>query len=255
MDEKKVVSRNVAFALGLLCIILVASTIGVAVYSGTLNLGPSQSHSDSEFEALRAQLTAANQNISSLATQIAQLQSELLANSTHSADLQSRVDSLTSQLKAVNDSQSKLTDYYNSQVYIYSTDSHDNAVSLTAANNLIASLQDQINTYNEISNLTVSTVWVNNQTVTQTAGTATSWSESASFAGYAVIQVFSSTTPNTYANVTYSSHGVNYNNQINVGTHGTASFPILPSTNISVAVGNSLASGTATENVTITYFY
>jgi hypothetical protein len=253
MGEKKFVNRNIAFALGLLCIILVGATVGVAVYSGIL--GSPHSHSDAEFEALNAQLTAANQNISSLAAQISQLQSELTVNSTHSAELQSRVDSLTNQLKALNASQSKLTDYYNSQVYIYSTDSHDNAVSLTAANNQIASLQDQIKTYNEISNLSVSTAWVNNQTVTQTAGTSTVWSEQASYAGYVVIQVFSSTTPNTYANVTYSSHGVNYNNQITVGTTGTACFPILPSTNISVAVGNSLSSGSATENVTVTYFY
>jgi hypothetical protein len=255
MGEKKVVNRNIALALGFLCIILIAATIGVAVYSGIPNLGPSQSHSNSEFEALNAQLTAANQNISSLATQISQLQSQLLSNSTHSAELQSRVDSLTNQLQAVNDSQTKLTDYYNSQVYIYSTDSHDNAVSLTAANSQIASLQDQINTYNEINSLSVSTVWVNNQTVTQTAGNYTVWSQQASYAGYVSIQVSSSTATITYANVTYSSHGVNYNSQTNVGSSGIAYFPMLPTANITVAIGNGQAIGTATETVTITYFY
>ena len=162
---------------------------------------------------------------------------------------------LTSQLIATNSSVKTIQDYYNSLIYVYSTDSHDFAVNLTTANSQIASLQDQISAFNAIGNLSVFSVWVNNQTVSQTAGNYTVWSESASYAGYVLIQVSSSTASVTYANVTYSSHGVNYNTQTNVGTSGTAYFPILPSSNINVAVGNGLNSGSATENVTITYYY
>ena len=57
------------------------------------------------------------------------------------------------------------------------------------------------------------------------------------------------------ANVTYSSHGVNYNTQTNVGISGIAYFPILPSSNITVAVGNGLTNGNATETVTVIYYY
>jgi hypothetical protein len=90
--------------------------------------------------------------------------------------------------------------------------------------------------------------------VSQQAGSYTTWSESASYAGYISIQV-SSNTSSTFANVTYSSHGVNYNTQTNVGISGIAYFPILPSSNITVAVGNGLTNGNATENVTVIYYY
>jgi hypothetical protein len=262
MGEQKVVNRNIAYALGLICIVLATATVGIAVYSGnTDNIGASNGHTDAEYSALAAQLAIANQNISSLTTQIAQLQNEL-ANNTQTIDpynnqtreLYARIDALTSQLIATNGTVKTLQDYYNSLIYVYSTESHDLAVNLTTANNQIASLQNQIDAFNAIGNLTVSTVWVNNQTVTQAAGNFTVWSESASYAGYVTIQV-SSSTSSTYANVTYSSHGVNYNTQTNVGTNGIAYFPVLPSSNIKVTVGNTLTSGTATENVTVTYYY
>jgi peptidoglycan hydrolase CwlO-like protein len=254
MGEKKVVSRNIAFALGLLCIILAASTALITIYSGNTDYAATHSHTDAEYAALSAQLTAANENITSLNNQLSALQNEVSGNGTQSTDLQTKVDVLTSQLISINGSIKTIQDYYNSLIYVYTTDNHDLSVELTTANTQIANLQSQINTFNAISNLTVSTVWVNNQTVSQLAGSYTTWPESAIYAGYVSIQV-SSTTSSTYANVTYSSLGVNYNTQTNVGANGTAYFPVLPSSNVTVAVGNGLQSGSETENVTITYFY
>jgi hypothetical protein len=257
MGEKKVVNVNVAYALGVLCIILVGATVGVVIFTGNTdnNFADSHSHSDSEYAALTAQLAAANENISNLNTQLSSLQSEVTNNSNNQTTaLYARIDALTTQLMATNSSVKTIQDYYNSLIYVYSTENHDLAVNLTTANNQIASLQDQINTLTAISNLTVSIIWISNQTVSQTAGNYTVWSESTNYAGYVSIQI-SSSTSNTYANITYTSHGVNYNNQINLGNSGTGYFPILPSTNVSVAVGNSLPSGSATENVTIIYFY
>ena len=257
MGEKKVVNRNIAVALGLLCIILAASTAGLAIYSGNPdnNYAASHTHTDSAYASLTAQLATANENISALNNQLSNLQSEIANNSSGSTDLQARVDFLTNQLTSTNASIKTIQDYYNSLIYVYSTDSHDLSVELTTANNQISSLQTQISALNAIANLTVSNVWVNNQTVNQTAGNYTIWSETADYAGYVSIQVASSTAVITYANVTYSSHGVNYNTQTNVGTGSSAYFPILPSSNINVAVGNGLQSGSATENVTITYYY
>ena len=255
MGEKKVVNRNIALSLGLLCIILAASVVGIVIYSSNTDYETSHTHTDLEYANLSAQLEAANENISSLNNQLSILQSELLGNGTHSNDLQTQVDVLTSQLIAINGSVKTIQDYYNSLMYVLNTDNHDLSVDLTTANTQIANLQNQISEFNAIGNLTVSKVWVNNQTVTQQAGSYSSWSESADYAGYVSIQVSSSTAPNTYANVTYSSHGVNYNTQINVGTKGTANFPILPTSNIIVAVGNGLSSGIAAETVTITYYY
>ncbi len=255
MGEKKVVTRTIAIALGLLCIILAASAAGIIIYSDNTDYVATHSNTDSEYASLSAQLEAANENISSINNQLYVLQSELLGNGTLSNDIQTMVDVLTSQLMSINGSIKTIQDYYNSLMYVYTTDNHDLAVELTTANTQIANLQNQISEFNAIGNLTVSKVWVNNQTVNQQAGSYSSWSESADYAGYVSIQVSSSTAPNTYANVTYSSHGVNYNTQINVGTNGTANFPILPTSNIIVAVGNGLSSGNATETVTITYYY
>ena len=257
MAEKKLVNRNIVITLGLLCLILVATTVGTAIYYNNMNVTYSRMHThvDSEFASLAAQIATANDNISSLNNQLSTLQSELANKSAQSTDLQTQVSTLTSQLKYENSTISTIEDYYNSLIYVLNTQVHDTAIELTTANTQIASLQDQINALNAIGNLSVSTIWVNNQTVSQQAGNYSFWTESAIYAGYVSIQVASSTTGTTYANVTYSSHGVNYNNQINIGTSGIAYFPILPASNITVAVGNSLQTGNATEIVTIRYYY
>jgi hypothetical protein len=82
------------------------------------------------------------------------------------------------------------------------------------------------NLYN-IVNLANSTVWVNDTTVTQTASNYTSWYFSASYAGYVLVNVQTSTTDTTYVEVTYSAYGVYYDNTITVGTSGRAAFPVL----------------------------
>jgi hypothetical protein len=98
-------------------------------------------------------------------------------------------------------------------------------------------------------------VWVNDQTVSQPAGSYTYWIFSANYAGYVVVSVQSSTTSNTYVGVSWSSYGVNYKNTITVGVSGTAVFPVLPTSSVEVVVGNSNLFTGATETVSITYWY
>ena len=183
---------------------------------------------------------SANENISSLSNQLAIIQSELASNNTQITNLHSQIDDLATKLLSINKTIGTTTDYYNSLMYVYTTENHDLAVELTTANSQITSLQNQVDLLNSITNLTASTTWVNNQTVTQSAGSYT-LSESASYAGYISINVSFSTTSSNFANVTYSSHGVNYNVQTNIGTNGIAYFPVLPTSNLSVAVGNGLS--------------
>jgi TolA-binding protein len=251
MGEKKFVSRSIAIVLGLLCILLLSGVVGAVIYYS--NYVSNHTHTDTEYASVTSQLANANENITSLSEQLSTLQSALANNNTQSANLQAQVDALNGKLISLNKTITTTEDYYNSLVYVYSTEAHDSAVQLTAARDQIASLQSQVDSLSAIANLTASTTWINNQTVSQPAGSFTSWSESASYAGYVAITVSSSTT--TYANVAYSSHGVNYNVQTNVGTNGTAYFPVLPSSNITVAVGNELSTGSATETVTIIYYY
>jgi hypothetical protein len=87
-------------------------------------------------------------------------------------------------------------------------------------------------------------------------GSYTYWTFSASYAGYVSVYVQSSTSGATYVEVIYSAYGVSYDNQIGVGSGGySVTFPILPSSNIEIGVGNSNLINGATETVTITYYY
>jgi len=126
-------------------------------------------------------------------------------------------------------------------------------------NSQVSSLTSQVDDLTDTVNLAKSTIWVNDETVSQTAGgfgiSYTYWTVSASYAGYILFNVQSSTTSNTYVRVVYSAYGVNYDTNINVGTGGTAVFPVLPSSNIQVEVGNGNLINGATETLTITYHY
>jgi len=206
MSQKKVVGRNVAIALGIVCIILAVGMVGaIAVYVPRANDQSS--------------------TIASLNSQIASLNSQI-------ADKDNTISSLHSQITS--------KDY-----------------TISSLNSQVTSLQSQVNDLTSIVNLGESVVWVNDETVSQPAGSYTTWTPafSASYAGYVTVQVFTSTTSNTYVRVIYSSHGVNYDNQIGVGTGGTAVFPILPTSSIDIRVGNSNWLNGATETVTVTYYY
>lgn len=173
MSEKKVVSRNIAIGIGVLCIILLVSMVGIALHYASV-----QKDKDS---------------------QIADLQNQVTFDS-------STIDRLTA-----------------------------------------------------IVNLTNSTVWVNHESINQPAGnssnTYTSWSYSVSYAGYVVVDILSSSNSNTYVELKYSWNGVNYDNTVNVGSGGSAWFPVLPSNNIDVRVINNSFFTGASETLTITYWY
>lgn len=121
----------------------------------------------------------------------------------------------------------------------------------------VVELNANITTLNGLLNLADSATWINNETVSEpAAGQGIAWHDwtfPASYAGYVTISV-SSASPDSWAHAEYSAYGLNYNNETNVGTNGTATFPILPS-NVTVGVGNGNLGGGATQTVTITYYY
>ncbi|MGB8781015.1 MAG: hypothetical protein WCD81_10260 [Candidatus Bathyarchaeia archaeon] len=251
------VRRSVAIALGAICIILVVvGLVGAVTY-------------------IMPMINDKNNTISSLNTQISQL-------TTNNTNLQSW---LAGNITAYNNyvSDHHYTDEeYNSLNSIY----QDYEGNHTHTNGEYNSLQNQYNAYvadhsytNEqynayvadhhytdeqytnllnIVNLADSTIWVDDQTVSEPAGGLgiawNDWTYSASYAGYVTIDVLSSTT-GAWTHVVYSAYGVDYNVEINVGTGGTAYFPVLPSSSITVGVGNGNLSGGATQTVTITYHY
>jgi uncharacterized coiled-coil protein SlyX len=229
MGERKVVGRNIAIALGVVCVVLAAGLIGaVANYTSVIS-------------SLNSQITEKDHEISSLNSQI-----QILAN--ERIRLQSWLDgnkTLLNQLQAW--LQENIT-YYRSQIAMLNSQIID-------LQNRIASLQSQVNELTDIVNLAKSVVLVDRETVSQPAGYYTYWTFPVRYAGYIVVTVHSSTTTNTYVQVVWSSYGVNYDNKVAVGVSGTASFPVLPCSRIEVRVGNTNLLTGATETVSIVYYY
>ncbi|MGQ9642140.1 MAG: hypothetical protein ACUVUF_08530 [Candidatus Bathycorpusculaceae bacterium] len=204
MSEKKVVGRNVAIALGIICIVLAVGLVGAMINYTSIISGK-----DNIIASLNSQITDKDNTIASLNSRIANLQTQI-------------------------------------------TDKDNTIASL---NSRIANLQTQVNELNSIIDLEKSTVWVYDQTISQPVSSYTYWTFSASYAGYIVVTVHTSTTDKTYVRVIWSSYGVDYDESITVGASGTAVFPVLPASSIEVRVGNrNLLSG-ATEIVSITYHY
>jgi len=117
------------------------------------------------------------------------------------------------------------------------------------------SLQSQVKNLTEIANLNKTTIIVDNQTMGQGAGSYTSWTFSAQYAGYVKVVVHTSTTTNTYVQVIYNSHSVVFDQTITVGAGGTAVFPVLPAQKIEVRIGNTNLIDTANERITASYYY
>jgi len=130
----------------------------------------------------------------------------------------------------------------------------------------IADLEDivnlqksQIADLEDIVNLEKSIVWVDNKTVSQGASESTLWTFSPTYAGY--VSVYLSYfgpvhTDSAIVEVTYESHGVNYaSGKVWIKVGKTAKFPVLPTSSLTLTVGNGYWFNGATETVTITYTY
>jgi len=221
MSEKKVVSRKVVIAFGIACIILLVGLLWTVVNYTSLN---------STYQNYVATHSYTDSQYSSLSTTC---QSYMTAYQNLNTTLQSYMTAYQNALAQYNSLSSTYQSYKSTHTY---TDSEYNLLSA-------------------IVNLSKSTIWVDDETVSQKNYWYTSWTFSASYAGYVEVYVESSTTTNTYTRVIYSSCGVDYDNTITVGTSGTGVFPILPCTSIEVRVGNTNLVTGATETVTITYYY
>jgi len=118
----------------------------------------------------------------------------------------------------------------------------------------IAELNQEISTLTNIVNLQEQETLVDQQTISQPAGSYYYWNFQLQYAGYIVVYVYSSTTTNTYVEVVWSYNGINYDQRITVGASGSAAFPVLPTT-VQVRVGNTNIFNGATETVSIVYVY
>jgi septal ring factor EnvC (AmiA/AmiB activator) len=267
MSEKKLIGRNVAIALGIICIILAASLVVVIVNYTT--------GKDATISSLNSQIADKDNTISSLNSQIADKDSQIASKDNTISSLNSQITTKNNTISSLNSQISNLQTWLNgNKTLLASTITQRDQLQLWLSGNItsyrnqinslnsqisslnaqVTSLTNQVNTLTAIINLAESTIWVNSQTISQPASSYTYWTVSASYAGYVSVTVESSTTTNTYVEVIWSAYGVSYDNTITVGTSGTAVFPVLPAS-IEIRVGNTNLINGATETVTITYYY
>ena len=79
------------------------------------------------------------------------------------------------------------------------------------------------------------------------------WQDNINYAGYIAVTVQAASNT-TYVQTLYTCKGVNYNNNVTVGTSGTAYFPVLPGL-LEIRLGNTELVDTNNATATATYYY
>jgi flagellar basal body-associated protein FliL len=219
---KKLVSRSVALALGIICVILVAGIGGaMAYYTMQINNKNTKYNdyvndhhrTDEDYNSLSTQNT-------NLQNQNNQLQTWLNGNRTLLNQIQTNNSNLQNQLNNL----SKIINLKSSIVWVNS----------------------ETVTQNPLPN--------------NVGYVMTNWAFTANYTGYVVVNVITSATIPIYVLAFYDfhdSHGVLYDEQFTVnslGNEGDAAFAVLPGT-IGISVGNNNPPVGSTETVTITYYY
>jgi len=177
------------------------------------------------------------------------------------------VGSIAVYMPMVNNLQSQMTEKDNTISSFNNTiSSFNNTISsLNRANQVLqniisqlslnqSDLNSQISVLTSIAYLNYSAYLVYGQAVSLDADANTTvFSDVLGYAGYVSVYVQSNSNT-TYVEVIYSSYGVNYDNNVTVGTSGTAAFPVLPGT-VEIRVGNTETVDSVNATVTATYYY
>ena len=124
---------------------------------------------------------------------------------------------------------------------------------LSSMNDTLTSAYENVYYYENVTALKAGAYLVYQQQATIGNNTwADAYNNALSYAGYIVVQA-TSTSNTTYVETLYSSHGVNFDQNVTLGMSGTAYFPVLPGT-VEVRIGN-LDQTSAAVNVTVSYYY
>lgn len=105
--SKKMVKRSVAVALGIICIILIASFSGAMLYTVTL-----LNDKNNQIESLNTQISTLNSTISSLNSQVSQINANV-------SNLQNQVTSLNSTINLLTSNLTSVAPYIHSQLLGY----------------------------------------------------------------------------------------------------------------------------------------
>lgn len=165
---------------------------------------------------LQAQINDKNKEISNLQSQIASLTAQFNSNATsYENQIQSLNTQLTNLTSELNSANTQLT-------------AASNIMTMNASETLVNAASKTFSNFTDV------------------------FTNSMPYPGYVVVQATSNST-NTYAQVTYSAYGVNYNQNVTIGKSGTAAFPVLPAT-VDIRVGTTDTTA-VNATVTVTYHY
>lgn len=160
------------------------------------------------------------------------------------AEKDNTISSLTAQIETLQAQLSTTTNasvYVQQIAYLYQE--------LSDLNDTLTSAYENLAYYGNITQLGVAEYLVYQQAVNP--GTD-AFNNRIYYAGY--IAVYATSTSNTtYAQMLYSSYGVNFNQTLTLGQEGSAVFPVLPGP-IEIVIGNS-DQNSETATVTIIYHY
>jgi uncharacterized coiled-coil protein SlyX len=171
------------------------------------------------------------------------------------------VSDLNSQIAEKDDTIASLS----SQVSAIQSVLNQLAANLTVKDNQIANLTSSLSSltaeynaviseYNTIFALGKTENMYNSYPISQEENSSTVlFNDILQYAGYVTVAA-QSTSNTTYAAVAYSSHGVEYNNNVTLGESGGAAFPILPGT-VLISIGNTDTGTGETVNATVTVNY
>lgn len=116
------------------------------------------------------------------------------------------------------------------------------------------SLAEENSRFENLLLLREEAVWIDNRTISQAAGTYTSWTFPAFYAGYVGVLIHTSNASSIHVRLMYHSY-VDFDQEIVTIAGGGAQFPVLPAGQVQVQIGNNNTVNGATETVTIKYYY
>lgn len=163
-------------------------------------------------------------------------------------DLQAQIASKNNTITSLNSQIASLQNQLNN---INQNNNNNSTADLEAE---LEQLNAQLQYYNSVFLLNESEGMFDNLSIAQEPSTYTViWQDNINYAGYAAVTI-QATSNTTYVQTLYTYKGVNYNNNVTVGTSGTAYFPVLPGL-LEIRLGNTELVDTNNATVTATYYY
>jgi hypothetical protein len=169
-------------------------------------------------------------------------------NNSQIAEKDSKISSLQAQIAVL---QTQLSSTPNASTYV---------TQIAYLNQQLAAMNDQLNATNSdmlsmqnILQLQTTGTLYDNTLVQDANSTTTVWNDQLDYAGYIVVQA-TATANTTFAEVSYSITGYNFDYNQTLGTSGNVAFPVLPG-GVMVRIGNLNQAATNSVTATVTYVY